>query len=243
MEKPKKVHLFFEQSGTFKNEFVKLGVPAVDYDIQNEYGQTDYIIDLFDEINTAYYTNDKTIFDDITPDDLIFAFFPCTYFCENNQMLFCGTSRNFSNVAKIGVLDYIIERSDKRQYFYKVLLMLCRICVQHSIPLIVENPYSCNQYLYNNFPFKPYIDRDRTKRGDHFHKPTQYFFINCEPSYDLTTVQQCKNIKKINQLPGRHNGSRFTGKERSEISPDYARNFICDRILNIRQPHTTPTLF
>ncbi len=48
--KIRKVHCLFEQSGTFKNEFIKLGVPAEDYDIQNEFGQTDHIIDLFTEI-------------------------------------------------------------------------------------------------------------------------------------------------------------------------------------------------
>ena len=36
-----KAHCFFEQSGTFKNEFIKLGIPAEDYDIQNEFGQTE----------------------------------------------------------------------------------------------------------------------------------------------------------------------------------------------------------
>ena len=36
------VHLFFEQSGTFKKEFIKLGIPAFDYDIQNNFGETDY---------------------------------------------------------------------------------------------------------------------------------------------------------------------------------------------------------
>lgn len=35
MEIKGKVHCFFEQSGTFKNEFIKLGIPAEDYDIQN----------------------------------------------------------------------------------------------------------------------------------------------------------------------------------------------------------------
>lgn len=45
-----KVHCLFEQSGTFKNEFIKLGIPAEDYDIQNEFEQTDHIIDLFSEI-------------------------------------------------------------------------------------------------------------------------------------------------------------------------------------------------
>lgn len=36
-----KVHCFFEQSGTFKNEFIKLGIPAEDYDIQNNFGETE----------------------------------------------------------------------------------------------------------------------------------------------------------------------------------------------------------
>ena len=45
-----KAHCLFEQSGTFKNEFKKLGYDAFDYDILNEYGQTDYQIDLYKEI-------------------------------------------------------------------------------------------------------------------------------------------------------------------------------------------------
>ena len=49
-----KVHCLFEQSGTFKNEFIKLGIPAEDYDIQNNFGETDHVIDLFAEIDRAY---------------------------------------------------------------------------------------------------------------------------------------------------------------------------------------------
>lgn len=45
-----KVHCLFEQSGTFKNEFKKLGIDAIDYDIQNEFGETDRVIDLFGQI-------------------------------------------------------------------------------------------------------------------------------------------------------------------------------------------------
>jgi hypothetical protein len=48
--KIKRAHCLFEQSGTFKNEFIKLGVPAEDYDILNDFGETDHIIDLFAEI-------------------------------------------------------------------------------------------------------------------------------------------------------------------------------------------------
>jgi hypothetical protein len=47
-------HLLFEQSGTFKNEFRKLGIDAYDYDIQNEFGQTDHVCDLFAEIESAF---------------------------------------------------------------------------------------------------------------------------------------------------------------------------------------------
>lgn len=49
-----KVHCFFEQSGTFKNEFKKLGHEAYDYDILNDFGETDYVIDIFKEIETAF---------------------------------------------------------------------------------------------------------------------------------------------------------------------------------------------
>lgn len=54
MEIKGRVHCLFEQSGTFKNEFLKLGIPAEDYDIQNNFGQTDHVIDLFSEIEKAY---------------------------------------------------------------------------------------------------------------------------------------------------------------------------------------------
>ena len=54
MEIKGKVHCFFEQSGTFKNEFIKLGIPAEDYDIQNNFNQTDHVVDLFAEIEKEY---------------------------------------------------------------------------------------------------------------------------------------------------------------------------------------------
>ena len=64
MEIKGKVHCFFEQSGTFKKEFINLGIPAEDYDIQNNFGQTDHVCDLFSEIENAYEGN-SSIFDTI----------------------------------------------------------------------------------------------------------------------------------------------------------------------------------
>ena len=54
MEIKGKVHLFFEQSATFRDEFRKLGYQAECYDIQNNFGKTDHVIDLFSEIDRAY---------------------------------------------------------------------------------------------------------------------------------------------------------------------------------------------
>lgn len=54
-------HLLFEQSGTFKKELYKLGYQAKDYDILNDFGETDYQIDLFNEIETSYTGGGKHI--------------------------------------------------------------------------------------------------------------------------------------------------------------------------------------
>lgn len=91
MEITGKVHCLFEQSGTFKNEFIKLGIPAEDYDIQNNFGQTDHVIDLFGEIEKAY-EGGASIFDSISSDDLIMAFFPCIYFCDAKTLYMKGES-------------------------------------------------------------------------------------------------------------------------------------------------------
>ena len=234
------VHCFFEQSGTFKNAFKKNNILAFDYDLKNEYNQTDYIIDLFLEIEKAY-NNEESIFDNIQTTDLIFAFFPCIYFCENNQLQFCGNSINYIKKTKIEINQIILQRNEKRALYYNFLLKLFTICEIKNYKLIVENPYSSNHYLYNNFPYKPQlIDFNRNKKGDYFRKPTQYFFLNCLPETNYNSF--CKQkLKKIQSCTG-HVGTGCN-KERSEISPEYAENFISDYILSEKTKHTVLNLF
>lgn len=118
-----KVHCFFEQSGTFKNEFIKLGIPAEDYDIQNNFGETDHVIDLFAEIEKGY-NREPSIFDNITPDDLIMAFFPCIYF-ETIQMCYYQlTHKNNANKPLRERIDDAIERLGKRTKFHELLYKL-----------------------------------------------------------------------------------------------------------------------
>ena len=84
-----KAWCLFEQSGTFKNEFIKLGINAVDIDIRDDFAQTDYKIDLFAEINKSC-ENKISIFDKINNKDIVLAFFPCTRFNAKIPLLSRG---------------------------------------------------------------------------------------------------------------------------------------------------------
>ena len=235
-----KVHLMFEQSGTFKREFIKLGIPAEDYDIQNNFGETDHVIDLFAEINKAY-DDEPSIFDNVLKDDLVMAFFPCIYFSQQNSTFFDGTNFNWKYDTMKEKADKILERSRVRQYFYEVALKMFTVADISGLRMIVENPYSTIHYLYNNFPYKPaLIDKNRRLRGDYFAKPTQYWYINCDPTHG-ESFQKPVVTRTVNGLTG-HQGS-LCDEDRSLISPDYARNFICDFIIGKSQQHSEPTLF
>lgn len=232
MEIKGKIHCFFEQSGTFKNEFKKLGYDAFDYDIQNNFNETDFVIDLFAEIEKGY-NGESSIFDTITSDDLILAFsLGCT---------------NYRKLSKSDAMRKIIERAKNRYEIYDLLLKLVAICFDRNLRMIFENPWNEQHYLkQGNFPQNPsYVDKDRTRRGDNFVKPTAYWFVNCEPTKGFTYQQTRKeNVKSILSARG---GARagLCSEERSMISPDYARNFICDNILGITQklPNQQLTLF
>lgn len=228
-----KVHCFFEQSGTFKNEFIKLGIPAEDYDIQNNFGETDHVIDLFAEIEKGY-EGKPSIFDDISEDDLIIAFYPCIYFCATSQMAFYLTYTNYRCLTDSDKIKEILKRSDKRKEYYDRLIKFCAVCIKKGIRLIVENPWSEQTYLKANFIKTPdVVDMNRTIRGDYYKKPTAYFYFNCKPTYG-ESYQNDKKQKIIMKSRGA-NKAGLCSEERSMISPDYARNFIFDFILGIEQ--------
>ena len=145
-----------------------------------------------------------------------------------------GETHNYKNLEKTSVIKKIIERAKQRQYFYEMILKLFYICADKGLRLIVENPYSEQHYLNRNFPFKAkVIDRNRLLRGDYYKKPTQYWFLNCEPTYGMS-IQKDKKQRIIRKAKsGIHSG--ICSEERSMISPDYARNFICDFIIGKEQ--------
>lgn len=276
MEITGKVHCFFEQSGTFKNEFIKLGIPAEDYDIQNNFGETDNVIDLFAEIEKGY-DNQPSIFDKIGGGDLIMAFFPCIRFCSVMEQI---QHEDFYDAAQkrkknFGSKEYYQQKwsvlrgySQERFHFYDLALKLTAICQIRGFRMVMENPWHPTNFT-NHFWFMrtSVIDKDRTRRGDYFRKPTAYWFVGCTPtfgeSYQPTPKEKIKTItagsgasKTKRKLKGSieqdeldkryidHNSENgICDEDRSMISPDYARNFICDFILGKEQQNTIPTLF
>lgn len=230
-----KVHCMFEQSGTFKNEFIKLGIPAEDYDIQNNFGQTDHVIDLFTEIEKGY-NGKPSIFDDITQDDLIIAFFPCIYFTGSvNPCYYTLENINYKSLTLREKFEKILERSRNRQKFFELLNMLVAICLEKGIKIIIENPFDDSMhYLKNNFLSAPSVhDKNRMERGDYFKKPTGYWYFNCKPTYGESYQNDKKQKTVWKAARGKKAG--VCSEERSMISPDYARNFICDFILGKQQ--------
>lgn len=242
MEIKGKVHCFFEQSGTFKNEFIKLGIPAEDYDIQDKFGQTDHTDDLFAEIKKAY-EGGASIFDSISYDDLIIAFFPCIYFSALSQMAMSWGYVNYKKKSTKEKTDEILKRSSNREYFFSLIVKMIAVADMKKLRMIVENPWSEQTFLKANFILPPsLVDMDRTRRGDYFKKPTAYWFVNCSPMIGYFTEQPDKERKRIMDAKAGIKAG-ICSEERSMISPDYARNFIHDFILGKTQPEINPTLF
>lgn len=130
------------------------------------------------------------------------------------------------------------ERLKNRTHFHDLLYKLLYVAYDRNLRLIIENPATVPNYLMTgqNFPRPTLIDRNRMLRGDYFMKPTAYWFVNCEPTNGLT-IQRDKKQKTIMQCKQGIKAG-ICSEERSMISPDYARNFICDFIIGKEQNHT-----
>lgn len=220
-------HCFFEQSGTFKNEFKKLGYKSYDYDILNDFGETDYQIDLFNEIEKAYLGL-NSVFDKMKCDeDTILAFFPCIRFEDQILLSFRGENSAYKNWSIRKKLSNNLKLHEELNKNYSLITKLVIICLDKQIPLIIENPYTEQHYLRRYWALKPsLIDKKRRENGDSFIKPTQYFFVNCEPKnnfvFEALKDVEYKIIDNANTV------------ERSMIHPQYANRFIREFIIEAR---------
>lgn len=242
MEIKGKVHCLFEQSGTFKREFIKMNIAAEDYDIQDSFGETNHLLDLFSEIEKGY-NNEPSIWDKITQDDLIIAFFPCVYFETVQMCYYQCTHKNNRHKPMIGRIDDAIERIEQRTRYHVLLYKMVRNALSRNLRLIIENPATSPSYLIGmqNFPDPTFIDKNRMLRGDYFVKPTAYWFFNCKPTYGQSF--KMAQYKKTILNTKKSGTAGICSTDRSMISPDYARNFICDFIIGKEQEHTEHGLF
>lgn len=233
------VHCLFEQSGTFKNAFKKYGIEAYDYDIQNEFNETDYVTDLFEEIDRGYQ-GEPSLFDKISPDDLIFAFFPCIRF-ENQIMLwFRGQSASQKKWSLEEKCEFDMNLLKEVSLMYDLVNKMFIICMRKGLKLVMENPYSEEHFLRRYWCYSPaVIDRDRRDSGDYFKKPTQYWFLNCEPQNNLIfesisyNAIECKDaIKTMTKEHCVKVGTDNVKTARSMIHPQYADRFIRQYILD-----------
>lgn len=229
MEIKGRVFCLFEQSGTFKRAFHRLGIDAVDCDIENQFGETDHQLDLFAEIDRAW-DGAPSLFDSIGADDLILAFYPCIYFCAMSQIAFSLNNANYKNLTNRQRIEAIVDRSARREEYYTRLVRFCGLCLDRGLRMVFENPWTEQTYLRANFLKAPdIIDLDRSSRGDQRVKPTAYWFFNCAPMHGQT-FQKSATVFRHDELKKNGTAGRCS-TERSMIAEDYARNFICDFLL------------
>ena len=238
----KNVYCLFEQSGTFKNEFKKLGFNSFDYDLKNDFGETDVVVDLFVEIEKAY-NGEHSFFDCVSSDDLLFAFFPCIRF-ENQIMLsFRGQAFQYQNYSIREKMVIDMELMESLNHYYQILNKLCIVCIDRHFKLIIENPFSKEHFLYRYWCLPASIvDMDRRASGDYFKKPTQFWFININPQCNFVPEAIEYNAIVANDFCGdgyrdrksidfKITGANSIRVGRSMISSAYANRFIKQYIL------------
>lgn len=134
-----KVHCLFEQSGTFKREFMNLGITAEDYDILDDFGETDNRRDLFAEIEKAY-AGEPSMFDDIEKTDLILAFFPCTRFEAIIPLQFRGEGIQQKNWSDAKKLEYSLKLHGELSRLYSLICKLFAVCLRGGVQADSRKP-------------------------------------------------------------------------------------------------------
>ena len=199
----------------------------------NEFGETDFQIDLFAEIVNGF-EGKPSIFDEIKEDDLILAFFPCIRFENQIMLFFRGQAYQMKNWSLEKKMLYDMNLLDEVNTMYKYVNYLFIICIRKNLRLVMENPYSEEHFLRRYWCYLPsIIDKDRRENGDFYAKPIQYWFLNCKPSNNFLFEAIPNNslnvkdaIRMMNKEDYLKTGAKNKKTARSMIHPDYASRFI-----------------
>lgn len=168
-----------------------------------------------------------SIFDKITPDDLILAFFPCTRFETKIQLFFRGEAYQQKNYSDRQKLEKSMELHKELHRNYLLISELVCICIDKELKLVIENPNSNPHYLSMYWCIKPkIIDNNRRLNGDYMVKPTQFWFVNFEPKQNLIFEPLDYVEQRTTDHMRRSEDGKDRSKSRSEIHPQYANRFI-----------------
>lgn len=158
------------------------------------------------------------------------------------MLFFRGQAKQMKKWTLEQKMQNCMQLQEELTEMYKLVNKLFIISMRKGLKLILENPYSEEHYLRRYWCLLPaVIDRDRRQRGDYYKKPTQYWFMNCEPEQNFIFEAQ-----KINALQVKDANRRMTAEiwksetgiecnqrvARSMIHSDYANRFIREFILD-----------
>lgn len=178
------------------------------------------------------YCGKPSIFDTFSKDDLIVAFFPCTRFEAKIPLGFRGEMAQQKNWDDLKKLKYSMKLHDELHELYELISMMVCVCIEKGLRIVIENPYTQPHYLTTYWCIKPtLIDRDRSLNGDYYKKPTQYWFVNCEPETNFI-FEPIENVETY-VVDGKRNRDDISKKvERSLMHPQYANRFIRQKIID-----------
>ena len=79
-------------------------------------------------------------------------------------------------------MKYDMDLMTELKSNYDLVNKLFIMCMDRNLKLVMENPFSEEHFLRRYWCYPPsIIDKDRRDNGDYYAKPTQYWFLNCEP--------------------------------------------------------------
>ena len=165
---------------------------------------------------------------------MILAFFPCTRFEARVPLLFRGQATQQKSWSDEKKLEYSITLQNELTELYVLLCKLVIIAIRKELNLVIENPYTQPHYLTTYWCLQPtLIDKDRTKNGDYYKKPTQYWFIGLQPKNNLI-FEPLEEVEVMKQRYVTSDNPLGVDRKtaRSMIHPQYADRFIRQYILD-----------
>jgi hypothetical protein len=131
-------------------------------------------------------------------------------------------------MSDIEKLERDIRLHEELHNNYILITKLALIILKKGLRMVFENPAGEQHYLTRYWCLKPSIvDKDRRLNGDAFKKPTQYWFIGCEPQNNF--LFESMEYVETKTWTG------LSARERSEIHPQYANRFIRKYLIDWEQ--------